>query len=127
MVKPELLGRRGYWLLSSRQTMGWTVKVPVLVIGFGRGKVKVQATLGDGRTVEKFVPENRLQVRTHFGRTSKVYRCKHEGCPVQYVNPYRIETHEAEKHIRCKCGRHFTAHGLAKHLGSFTRRGIKHP
>lgn len=126
-MNKELLGRSGFWHFSSPHTLGWPVRVPVTVIGFGRGRVKVRCRMASGAFTERFVREEELQVRTHFGRKSRVQHCKHKGCPASYVNEFRLERHEAEKHVLCSCGRYFTENGMSRHLAQVTRRGIEHP
>jgi hypothetical protein len=55
--------------------------------------------------------------------------CKHAGCPVYYSagGEHAMRRHEAEPHVVCTCGRHFTNAGLAQHLSKVRKFNKPHP
>lgn len=111
----DILGMTGYWKRRTKETFGYAVSIPIHIIGFGRGRVKVRITTAEGREITRFVHRSEIRVSRRPGKRSTRVKCRHSGCPVHYINRTIMDKHEAVTHMQCKCGRFFTSTSMIYH------------
>lgn len=55
------IGTEIIWLYSPRGGYGYVFKIPGVVVGFGRARVRIEISKANGERVQRFVSEEQLR------------------------------------------------------------------